>query len=58
MMRGVYCTVLYSSYDEGAYCTAVMMRGCIGHYDEGVYCSSYDEGVYWVMMRGHIVQQL
>ena len=36
MMRGpMYCTpvtpedLLYASFDEGAYCIAVMMRGCI-----------------------------
>ena len=45
MMRGpiVRQFVLYSSYDEGAYCTPIMTRGRI---------------ITPVMMRGRIVRQL
>ena len=44
--------LLYTSYNEGAYCMPVMMRGILyGSYDEGAYCTA-------VMMRGHIVWQL
>ena len=44
MMRGI----LYTSYDEGTYCTPVMMGPLHASYDEGTYCMP-------VMMRGRIV---
>ena len=53
--------LLYASYDEGTYCTPVMMRGPIVRqlWWEDVLYTSYVKGSYFtpVMMRGPIVRQ-
>ena len=54
--------LLYASYDEGTYCTPVMMRGPVVRqlwWGDLLY-ASYDEGTCCmpVMMRGPVVRQL